>query len=304
MSESLNVEKNKSLAEFTSWKVGGAAQYYVAPSTIDELKEALIYSSKENLPYTILGGGSNSLVSDKGVKGLLIHTHLLSSVEVIEDKEKLVLEALAGTQKSEVLKHFMKSRLAPAIFLAGLPGDMAGGVVMNAGIGQKQKPREFVEIVDSFEVLRVDEAGRLQTQIYESTEVDWSYRKTPGWQPGVISKVRVSWPNEPDPEVLKLVRDGNKRRKSTQPLHQPSCGSVFKNPEGDHSGRLIESLGLKGFSIGGAQVSEKHANFIVNLGSATAQDIHDVISHVQTEVRKKTGVHLHNEVVYLGDWDK
>lgn len=302
MSEKLKIEKNKNLSDFTSWKVGGDAQFYVAPTTIVELEEALLFSKKENLPYSVLGGGTNVLVADEGVPGLLIHTHKLSAVELIKDSERLVLEVLGGTQKAEVLKYFMKYRLAPAVFLAGLPGDMAGGVVMNAGIGQAMKPREFVEIVDSFEVIDLDDKGVISKKNFSNKDIQWSYRKSHGWQPGIISKVRVSWPNKPDPEILKSVRDGNKRRKSTQPLGEPSCGSVFKNPEGDHSGRLIESLGLKGFQIGGAQVSEKHANFIVNTGNATASEIHQVIQHVQKEVLEKTKTNLHNEVVYLGDW--
>ena len=112
--------------------------------------------------------------------------------------------------------------------------------------------------------------------------------------------MRVTWPNQPDDGVLKVVRDSNKRRKTTQPLNWPSCGSVFKNPDGDHAGRLIEASGLKGFKIGGAQVSEKHANFIINAGGASADDIHRVIVHVQDEVKRLHQVELTNEVVYLG----
>ncbi len=296
------IEKNKELAQFTSWEVGGCAQYYLAPENLEELKQAVLFASEHNYEISILGGGSNVLISDEGVTGLLIHTYKLNSVKVIEDNNKIIVEALAGTPKSEVLKVFMKQRLAPAIFLAGLPGDVAGGVVMNAGIGQKKQPREFVEIVDSFDVLSVDSSGTLVEKTFMNDQVNWSYRKSLGWQPGVITKVRLSWPNEPNPEVLKMVREGNKRRKTTQPLSQPSCGSVFKNPEGDHSGRLIESLGLKGFQIGGAQVSDKHANFIVNLGDATAKDIHELIQYVQNKVFEKFQIKLTNEVIYLGSW--
>ena len=299
---SLKIEENKSLAEFTSWLVGGVAERYVAPQNLDELKEVMALAHKNHWPLTVLGGGTNVLVSDEGVSGLVVHTHLLNKVQVLQEKPNLVIEAECGAQKSEVLKIFMKFRLTPAIFLAGLPGDMAGGVVMNAGVGHQVAPREFHEIVQGFDVLSFDETGSVVESSFDKEQIQWEYRKSRNWQPGLISRVRVEWPNQPDEEVLKSVRDGNKRRKSTQPLSEPSCGSVFKNPEGDHAGRLIEASGLKGFHIGGAQVSEKHANFVVNKGKATAQDIHEVIQHVQKTVFEKHNVKLTNEVVYLGVW--
>lgn len=303
VSDSL-IQTNVSLSDFTSWKVGGLAEYYCAPQNFDELKTVMLEARSKLLPVTILGGGTNVLVSDDGVSGLVIHTHLLNSVEVLEEGENLVIEAFGGTPKSEVLKLFMKYRLEPAIFLAGLPGDMAGGIVMNAGVGHKVLPREFCEIVQSFDVFTYSHNADIEERTFEHKDVVWSYRKSKNWQPGVITKVRVSWPNNPNDDVLKAVREGNRRRKDTQPLSEPSCGSVFKNPEGDHSGRLIEVSGLKGFQIGGAQVSEKHGNFIVNKGHSTAMDIHKVISHVQKTVEEKHKIRLTNEVVYLGEWPK
>lgn len=293
--------KNKSLKEFTSWKVGGEAEFYAEPKNIEELKTVFLESHKRGLKFTVLGGGTNVLISDRGIKGLVIHTHKLVGVETKETAETVVVEALAGTPKAEVLKVFLKLRLQPAVFLAGLPGDMAGGVVMNAGVGHQVKPREFVDIIDSFDTLCI-EKGVVVEKSFHKDDVHWDYRKSSQWQPGIITKVRVFWPNEPSEQVLKSVREGNKRRKETQPLAFPSCGSVFKNPEGDHAGRLIEAAGLKGFSIGGAQVSEKHANFIVNTGRATAAEVHQLINHVQKSVQEKQGILLTNEVVYCGDW--
>ncbi len=303
MTQSSLLEENKDLASFTSWKVGGMAQYYSAPKTFDELKAAMLQARENHWPLTILGGGSNVLVSDQGIKGLVIHTVKLDSVTVLSAGEEVVIEADCGAQKSEVLKHFLKFRLAPAVFLAGLPGDMAGGVVMNAGVGHQVAPKEFCEIVKGFDVFTFNENGDVEERSFEHSDVAWTYRKSQNWQPGVITKVRVAWPNEPSEEVLKAVREGNRRRKDTQPLNEPSCGSVFKNPEGDHAGRLIEVSGLKGFQIGGAQVSEKHGNFIVNKGGASALDISQVISHVQKTVQEKHGILLTNEVVYLGEWN-
>ena len=297
----IEVQKSISLKDYTSWKVGGAAEHYCAPTTVDEVKEAYAFANENSLPVTILGGGTNVLVSDQGVKGLVIHTHKLTGVEVTSQDKDIVIEAFGGTQKSEVLKEFMKFRLRPAIFLAGLPGDMAGGVVMNAGVGHDISPKEFCEIVHSFDVIEYKD-GKVIEKTFSKDDVEWAYRKSKKWQPGFITKVRVSWPNDPDEGVLKEVRDGNKRRKSTQPLSWPSCGSVFKNPPGNHSGALIEKAGLKGHSIGGAQDSEKHANFIINTGEGTALEIHQVMEYVQQVVEEKFSIKLTNEVVYLGEW--
>ncbi len=298
----IKIDQHKNLAPFTSWLVGGTAEQYFAPRSLEELKEAMILARSKQWPITILGGGTNVLVSDDGVPGLVIHTHFLNQVKVVEDQKNLVIEAEAGAAKSEVLKVFLKYRLEPAIFLAGLPGDMAGGVVMNAGVGHDVSPREFCEIVQAIDVFTFSASGEVEQRSFDRDQINWNYRKSSNWQPGIITRVRVTWPNQPKEAVLKEVREGNKRRKSTQPLSEPSCGSVFKNPEGDHAGRLVEATGLKGFSIGGAQVSEKHANFIVNKGGATAQDIHDVILSVQEKVQKQHSILLTNEVVYLGKW--
>ena len=302
----MNIEaiiiENKLLSPFTSWQVGGSAQYYAAPESLEQLKALMIHAHKNHWPLSILGGGTNVLVSDEGVKGLVLHTHRLNQITSIQEGDQVVVEALCGTLKSEVLKVFMKYHLLPSVFLAGLPGDMAGGVVMNAGVGHRDSPKEFSEIVQEFDVLSLSKEGKVEEKTFSHQEVQWLYRKTKGWQPGIISKVRVCWPNEPDEGVLKAVRWGNKRRKETQPLSEPSCGSVFKNPEGDsvRSGALIESCGLKGARRGGAQVSEKHANFIVNKGGATASDIHELMEYVQKTVKEKHQVELTNEVVYLG----
>jgi UDP-N-acetylmuramate dehydrogenase len=208
------------------------------------------------------------------------------------------IECLAGTSKSDLLKIYLKARLAPALFLAGLPGDVGGGVAMNAGVGETIRPREFVELVDWIEVLRFDTDATVER--IGANDLNWSYRRCEGWQPGAIVRVQLSCPNEPQADVLDRVRDANRVRLSKQPLDQPSCGSVFMNPPGGKAGQLIESCGLKGFACGGARVSEKHANFIVNGGGATATEIQAVVDHVRETVRTQTGIELHSEYVRLG----
>lgn len=295
---SLKILQNVNLAEYTSWLVGGNADFFCLPETVAELKEALIYAKANNLPITILGGGTNVLVSDDGIAGLTICLRRLSKITYQEKDGRLHIEALAGTAKSELLKTFLKQKLAPALFLAGLPGDVGGGVVMNAGVAEGFLPREFMELVDWIDVMTYD----LETIRIEKNQLDVKYRHTDGWQPHIIVNVGMSWPIETDPMILEKVREANKTRLTKQPLDMPSCGSVFKNPEGHKAAQLIDSIGLKGYRIGDAQVSLKHANFIVNLENASAQHIWEVILHVQKTVKTEKNISLTTEVVRLGRW--
>jgi UDP-N-acetylmuramate dehydrogenase len=299
----LQIQQNVSLKELTWWKVGGHAEHFVMPVSVDEVGEALLWADNNNMAVTVLGGGSNVLISDEGVEGLVLCTQQLKGTEVVETEGRVQVIALAGSAKAEALKVFLQKKLPPALFLCGLPGDMGGGVVMNAGVSERIVPREFNEIVDWFEVLRV-EAGELRTLKFENSDVEWHYRKSEGWQPGIVTRVAVSWPLEVDPDIGTKVKSATRSRLQRQPLNMPSCGSVFKNPKGSSSGALIDQSGLKGFRVGDAQVSEKHANFIVNLGQAKASDVKSVIESVRQEVLKQHGVRLETEVKLVGGWKK
>lgn len=296
-----------SLAPFTSWQVGGPADWFCRPESAEDVERALEFAIGKNLPWAVLGGGSNVLVSDDGVAGLVIATGKLSRVESREEDGRLVIDAQAGAGKNELLKLFLKHKLPPALFLAGLPGDVGGGIVMNAGVAESFVPREFHEIVDSFEIVAPAAAsgagaaaGKTARRTFAKDEVSWSYRHSRGWQPGVIVSARISWPLAPDEAILQKVRDANRVRLSKQPLELPSCGSVFVNPPGHKAAQLVDGCGLKGYAVGGAMVSPKHANFIVNTGGAKASDLKAVIAHVQATVKQRTGVDLVTEVVMLG----
>ncbi|MBC7420464.1 MAG: UDP-N-acetylmuramate dehydrogenase [Bdellovibrio sp.] len=294
----MSILKNVKLADYTSWIIGGEAEYFCLPTTVDELKEALQFVKQNQLPVAILGGGSNVLVSDQGVPGMTICLRRFSEISTEIKNDRIYINCLSGTGKSELLKVFLKNQLAPALFLAGLPGDVGGGVVMNAGVAEAFMPREFMELVDAIEVMNLD--GEIKK--IEKSELNVRYRHTDGWQPDIVIRTFMSWPLEKDLSILQKVRDANKVRLSKQPLDMPSCGSVFKNPEGHKAAQLIDQCGLKGFRIGDAQVSLKHANFIVNLDQAKASDILNVILHVQKTVLEKTGIQLTNEVVKLGQF--
>jgi UDP-N-acetylmuramate dehydrogenase len=294
------IQKKQSLASYTSWLVGGEAEYFCLPKNIEELRACVQWAQAEKQEVTVLGGGSNVLISDQGVGGLTICFKNFSGLKVLspEGSPTFEIEALAGTNKSELLKIFLKNKQAPALFLAGIPGEVGGGVVMNAGVAESFSPREFGEIVSWLEVLKPD----LSLKIYRHDEVEWCYRHCDGWQPGIITRVGLRWSGPSEPSLLEKVKAANHVRLSKQPLDMPSCGSVFKNPPGQKAAQLIEACGLKGFRIGDAQVSLKHANFIVNTGNAKASELWQVIEHVQKTVQAEKSVDLVTEVVRLGDW--
>lgn len=294
----IEIKEKIELAPYTSWQVGGAAEFFCLPTQIEQIKEAQKWAQDRQYPITILAGGSNVLISDAGIAGLTICLKNFSGTEISESNNQLEIIALAGTSKSELLKIYLKYKLAPALFLAGLPGDVGGGIVMNAGVAEAFKPREFVELTEWVEVLRSEGSN----ERLSAKDLNWSYRHCQGWEPGIIVRAKFVWPLHVDATILDQVRQANKVRLSKQPLDMPSCGSVFINPPGHKSAQLIDSCGLKGFSIGGAEVSLKHANFIVNTGGATASEIWQVIEHVRRKVLDQTGVGLKTEVIRLGQW--
>lgn len=294
----MEIVENVSLKDYAWWKIGGPADFFCLPRTVDEVREAAEFSRAKNIPLTVLGGGTNVLISDAGIEGLTVCMRELKGVVSREENGRLVIEALAGSPKSELTKIFLKRKMAPALFLCGLPGDVGGGVVMNAGVAEKILPREFVELVDWVEVMELGPKPSLKR--LRKDEIKWTYRHTEGWQPGLIVRAQVSWPLETDETLPQKVKDATKSRLQRQPLELPSCGSTFKNPPGNSAGALIEKAGLKGYKVGGAEISSKHANFIVNRGGATAADVKFIIAHIQSEVLRQFGVELVTEVKFLG----
>ena len=292
----MKIIEQEPLKPWSWWRTGGPAEYFCQPENPEELKEALSWAHNKNQEVSVLGEGTNVLISDEGVKGLVISTKKLSSLHIKEEKENLKISAEGGVLKSTLYAAFRKYHLAPALFLSGLPGDVGGGVVMNAGVGMSF-PSEFSQIVEWFEVMTHQEIKH-----YKKKEIGWGYRWTSGWKPGVIYKVGFSWPLEKEENLNQTIKTALKKRRASQPLSQPSCGSVFKNPKGQFAGELIEKSGLKGLQKGSAMISEKHGNFIVNLGNACSKDINYLIQTIQSEVKNKFNISLETEVHYLGKW--
>lgn len=296
----MNIQKNVNLSRHSSWQVGGYADFFTQPQSLDDLKYLEIQAKEREQPVTLLGGGSNCLIADEGVRGLVISLKKLTGFCSFIEDGFLKIECLAGTPKMLVMREFLKHQLSPAVFLSGIPGQVGGGVVMNAGVSEDITPREFSEIVDWVDVVWEGQIIRR-----EKSDLKWFYRYSKGWQPGIVARVGLKWPLRPVKNLMQKFKTVQQNRLSKQPLERPSCGSTFTNPKDFTSfsaGHIIEQCGLKGFQIGKARVSDKHANFIVNVGGAKAKDIDHVIEYVRNQVHQVMGFWLQKEVKYLGDW--
>lgn len=293
------VRADEPLAPKISVRVGGTADVYAQPKTIDGVVELLRIAKAEGVGVCILGGGANTLVGDGGVRGITVK---LPSQLVPESVERVVGdpgsgEALltfgAGAAIVRLINQMQKNGLVGAEFLAGIPGTLGGAVRMNAGT----KNGECMRVVDAVEVATADGAGWI-----ERAKLTWQYRRTHLPADGIVTRVRFRL-RAGDVEASQQAMDADLGyRKRTQPLSQPNFGSVFQNPPGDFAGRLIELVELKGHTIGRAQISTLHANWIVNLGGATAKDVVSLMELAQARVHDKTGIHLEPEVQRIGSF--
>ena len=285
-----NIILNESLSRHTSWKVGGPADIYFTPNDRNELSHFLKLNDGS---ITWLGNGTNILVRDGGVKGAVISTR--KSFNKIELMDKSSCKVEAGISCFELAMYATKNNLGPAAFFSGIPGSIGGALTMNAGCFGS----ETWEFVKSVEV--IDRNG----EIYhlDPKEFSISYRSVSFPFPLWFLSCDMVFPDRgvTTVEELKSMRDSRLER---QPLTENTCGSVFKNPDGNHAGDLIERSGLKGFRVGGCAVSEKHANFIVNDKEATARDIETLIKHIQNTVKDCFGIDLDTEVRIIGEYDE
>jgi UDP-N-acetylmuramate dehydrogenase len=277
------------LARYTSWRVGGPADMFFRPASIEDLA-AFLHELDEALPIFWLGAGSNLLVRDGGIRGVVIAAGRV--LRDLEKVEQLRVRAGAGVPCTQLARQCIRWGLGPSEFFAGIPGTVGGALTMNAGA----HGGETWERVAS--VRTIDRGGEIHERA--PTEYSVAYRNVTGpaneWF--IEATFRFERGVVPTQATLNAMLE---RRKSTQPLGLPSCGSVFRNPEGDHAARLIEAAGLKGHRIGGAEVSTKHANFIINAGDATATDIEELIEHVRQTVFDAHGVSLVHEVRIVGE---
>ena len=286
----LTIKANEPLSNYTYTKTGGPADLLVFPRSVEEVQRVLAAVKQENLPLTVLGNASNLIVKDGGIRGLVM---------ILTDMQELVLEgnqlkAASGAALIEASRQAAAAGLTGLEFACGIPGSIGGAIYMNAGA----YGGEVKDVISQVEVVTCD--GQLKT--YAGADCDFSYRHS-RFQEGDEVILGVTFDLAPgdqsaiDAKVAELTH----LRQSKQPLEYPSCGSVFKRPEGYFAGKLIQDAGLQGYQVGGAQVSTKHAGFIVNVDHATATDYLAVIEHVRLVVWARTGVFMEPEVRIIGE---
>ncbi len=293
--------KNEPMSAHTTFKTGGCADYYIVPRTSDEVAALIRYHKMNRLPYFVVGNGSNLLVSDKGYRGTVIDLGRNDGTEFTMlgyewEGDELLMDVGAGCFLSAVGSIAAKIGASGFEELSGIPGCIGGACIMNAGA----YGGEMKDVIRSVEV--VDQNGRKQK--LDRDQIEFRYRGSSLMDDGVIvcrAEIRL---HKGDPEAVHAkCEELMNRRKESQPLEFPSAGSTFKRPEGYFAGKLISDAGLKGYRIGGAEVSEKHAGFLINRGGATSADIYQLICHVQQVVQEKYGVALVPEVRFLGEFE-
>jgi UDP-N-acetylmuramate dehydrogenase len=292
LSSSGRVGFDVSLASCTTFKTGGLADILIEPFNEDSLSAVIPVLKEENLPFYIIGGGSNLLISDRGLRGAVIK---VSGIETGIRISGDLIYAGAALDKERFVNYVIDSGYGGVEFMAGIPGTIGGGILMNAGtyMGSFSGILKRIRLIDySGSIFESDFNGGISgyrhMDIPDNTVIAGGYFSLP--VSGSVS------------EIKKTVNDIISDRWSKHPMEYPSAGSVFKNPEGLSSWKLINDSGLKGFKIGGAMVSEKHTNFIINTGSATSSDIYNLIHHIQEKVFKAAGVMLETEIKVMGQF--
>lgn len=276
----------------TTFRIGGPADYFLLPSTAEEVKKILEICKEKELPYFILGNGSNLLVSDEGYCGVIIQLYRNYGGITVEGTD---IRAGAGALLSQIASAAKNASLTGFEFAGGIPGTLGGAVVMNAGA----YGGEMKDVLK--EVTVMTEQGEIMTIPAEKLEMGYrtSLVKKAGY---LVLEAVISLKAGDVEEIKAIMKDLTEKRVSKQPLEYPSAGSTFKRPEGYFAGKLIMDAGLRGYQVGGAQVSEKHCGFVINKGNATAADVCGLMKDVQEKVQEQFGVTLEPEVKFLGEF--
>lgn len=283
------ISPNYPMSKYTWLKVGGEADMVVEPNTHDEFIGLLNLLSSADTPWVVLGEGSNTIVYDKGISGVVISTKKLKNMEIIDGTKVL---AEAGVILGTILNRTIKAGLAGFEFAAGIPGTVGGGIFMNAGANEG----EIKDVVDTVWIWHQGEEISIPR-----SEINFEYRKSNLPQASVVTKALFRLARGSSSEIERNVKQYMAKRNSTQPIKMSNTGSIFKNPPDIAAGQLIEELGLKGYRIGGAMFSDLHANFIVNSGGAKAQDVLELIELAKNEAMEKRGIKLETEVRVIGN---
>ena len=284
------IQENAMMKDHVHFKVGGPADILLIPNTKEQVVKSINLCNENNVPCFVIGNGSNLLVKDGGIRGVVIKLLDVKNIEV--NGEELVAEC--GAMLKDVSKVALENSLTGIEFACGIPGSIGGAVFMNAGAYNG----EMSHVIKEAEV--IDNEGNIIT--LSKDELELGYRSSKVMKAGyVVLSATLALKKGEVKSIRDLVNDLTEKRESKQPLEYPSAGSTFKRPEGYFAGKLIQDAGLKGYTLGGAAVSDKHSGFVINKGNATAKDILDLIKHIQDEVKKQFGVELHTEVRIVGE---
>lgn len=286
-----NLLLNEPMSGHTTFKIGGPAEIFVIPHTQFAFRKIIQLLNENSTPYFILGSGSNLVVSDKGIKGVVIYTKLMTTIRRSHNK----ITAGCGADMSNICHVAANSGLSGLEFACGIPGTLGGAVYMNAGAYESEMSKVvlFSKVIDT-------DVNVIKTLKWEDHKFSYRHSVFHEHQYIHISSTLLLKPLSKY-IIQSKMRELTQAREDKQPLDMPSAGSVFRRPEGHYTGKLIEECGLKGFHIGGAEVSTKHCGFIVNKGNATAQDVKALIAHIQKTIFDKYGVMLQTEIKFIGE---
>lgn len=289
--KNITLLKQEPMKKHTSFRIGGNADIYISPKSSEEIQSILFLAKKYDVPVTVMGNGSNLLVSDKGIRGIVIQIGEDMSTILVKGEK---ITAQAGALLKTIGEKALQSSLEGFAFAAGIPGSLGGAVCMNAGA----YGGEIKDILVEAEVLTED----LQIKKLSTQQLQFSYRHSIIPEKGyIVLSATFLLKKGNQKEIAQKMTELAQQRREKQPLNFPSAGSIFKRPQGYFAGKLITDAGLKGYSIGDAQVSQKHGGFIVNKGNATCADVLVLIEHCQKTVFEKFGVMLETEVKMIGE---
>lgn len=285
-----NIIEDAQMKDHVYFRVGGSADILLIPETKEQVIKSIEICRNNNVPFYVVGNGSNLLVKDGGIRGVVIKLGKVKNVSVDGDR----INAECGALLKDVSNAGLENSLTGFEFACGIPGTVGGAVFMNAGAYHG----EIADVIESADV--IDTEGNVITLNKEQLELGYrtSYVMKKGY---IVLSAIFKLQSGEEEKIKERVSDLTFMRESKQPLEYPSAGSTFKRPEGYFAGKLIQDAGLKGFTLGGAAVSEKHSGFVINKNNATASDIINLIHHIQDEVKKQFGVDLHPEVRIIGE---
>lgn len=285
-----NIIIDAEMKNYVHFRVGGPADILLIPESKEQVIKTIEICREKNIPFYVIGNGSNLLVKDGGIKGVVIKLKELKNIEVKDN----IIEAECGAMLKDVSNAALKNSLTGLEFACGIPGTIGGAVFMNAGAYNG----EISNVIESAEIIN----GENEVVTLSREELELKYRSSIVMKNNyIVLSAKFKLENGDKEDIKEVVDDLTNKRESKQPLEYPSAGSTFKRPEGYFAGKLIQDAGLKGYTIGGAAVSEKHSGFVINKNNATATDILNLISHIQEEVKKQFNVELHPEVRIIGE---